>query len=85
VFVKKILIWRQKVVNGNIDIFPQTSDFIEENELGLAVIKNVILSHLTTLVAQFEKYFPTDSDIRKHDWIWQPFSIPSEETQSTSH
>jgi hypothetical protein len=44
-FVKKISIWKQKVVNGNIDMFPWTNDFIEENELGLEAIKNVILSH----------------------------------------
>jgi hypothetical protein len=62
-FAKKISIWKQKVVNGNIDMFPLTNDFIEENELGLEVIKNVILSHLTALVTQFEKYFPVDWDI----------------------
>jgi hypothetical protein len=44
-FVKKNSIWKQKVVNGNIDMFPWTNDFIEENELGLEAIKNVILSH----------------------------------------
>jgi hypothetical protein len=49
--------------------------------LGLEVIKNVILSHITTLVTQFEKYFPTDWDIEKHDWIRQPFSVPPEKTQ----
>jgi hypothetical protein len=58
-FVKKISIWKEKVVNGNIDMFPWTNYFIEENELVLAVNKNVILGHLTTLVTQFEKYFPT--------------------------
>jgi hypothetical protein len=55
--------------------------FIEENELGLEAIENVILSHLTTLVTQFEKYFPTDWDIEKHDWIRRPFSVPPEKTQ----
>jgi hypothetical protein len=29
-------------------IIPWTNDFTEENELGLAVTKNIILSHLTT-------------------------------------
>jgi hypothetical protein len=80
-FVKKISICKQKVVNENTDMFPWTNDFIEENELGLEVIKNVILSHLTTLVTQFEKYFPTDWDIEKHDWIRQSFSVPPEKTQ----
>jgi hypothetical protein len=76
-FVKKISIRKQKVVNGNIDMFLWTHDFIEENKLGL----EVILSHLTTLVIQFDKYFPTDWDIEKRDWIRQPFSAPPEETQ----
>jgi hypothetical protein len=52
--------------------------------LGLAVIKNVVLSHLTTLVTQFKKYFPTDWDIEKHDWIMQPFSILSEKIKHLS-
>jgi hypothetical protein len=75
VYVTKISIWKQKVVNGNTDMFPWTNDFNEEDELGLAVIKNVILSHLATLVTQFEKYFPTDWDI-KNTWIRQPFNVP---------
>jgi hypothetical protein len=62
-------------------MFPWANDFIEENELGLAVIKNVILSHLTTLVTQFKKYFPTGWDIEKHEWIRQMFSVPSEKTK----
>jgi hypothetical protein len=33
------------------------------------------------LVTQFEKYFPTDWDIEKHDWIRQPLSVPPEKTQ----
>jgi hypothetical protein len=28
-FVKKISIWKQKVVNGNIDMFTWTNDFVE--------------------------------------------------------
>jgi hypothetical protein len=60
-------------------LFPWTNDFIEENEFGLEVIKNVILSHLTTSVTQFEKYFPIDLYIEKHDLIRQPFSL-SEKT-----
>jgi hypothetical protein len=50
----------------------------------LAVIKNVILSHLTTLVTQFKKYFPTDWGIEKHDWIRQRFNVPSEKTKHLS-
>jgi hypothetical protein len=65
-------------------MFPWTKDFIEENELGFSVIKNVIPSHLITLVTQFEKYFPTDWDIEKHDWIRQPFNVPSEKTKHLS-
>jgi hypothetical protein len=65
-------------------MFPCTNDFTEENELGLEVIKNVFLSHLTTLVTQFEKYFPTSWDIEKHDWIRQPFNILSEKKKHLS-
>jgi hypothetical protein len=37
--VKKNFNLETKFVNGNTDMFPWTNDFIEENELGLAVIK----------------------------------------------
>jgi hypothetical protein len=74
----------KKVVNGIIDMFPWTNDFIEENGLGSAVIKNVILSHLSTLVTQFDKYFPTNCYIEKHDCIRQPFNVPSEKTKHLS-
>jgi hypothetical protein len=47
----------------------------------VAVIKNVILCHLTDLVAQFEKYFLIDWDIDKYDWIRQPSNVPSEKTK----
>jgi hypothetical protein len=83
-FVKKISIWKQKVENESIDMFPWTNYFIEENDLGFAVIKNVILSHLTTLTTQFEKYFTTDWDVEKHDCIRQPFNVPSEKTKHLS-
>jgi hypothetical protein len=50
----------------------------------LAAVKNVILSHLTTLVTQFQKYFPTDWDIEKHNWKRQPFNVLSEKTKHLS-
>jgi hypothetical protein len=65
-------------------IFPRTNDFNEDNELGLAVIKNVILSHLTTLVTQFEKHFPTHWVIKKHDCTRQSFNVPSEKIKHVS-
>jgi hypothetical protein len=65
-------------------MFPWTKYFIEKNELVWTVIKNVILSHLTTLVTQFKKYFTTNWDIKKHNWIRQPFNVPSEKTKYLS-
>jgi hypothetical protein len=32
------------------------------------------------LVTQFEKYFPTDWDIKKHNWIRHPFGVPPDKT-----
>jgi hypothetical protein len=65
-------------------MFSWTNYFTEENETSLVVIKNVILSHLTTSVNHLEKYFPTDLHIAKHDWIRQSFTLTSEETQHLS-
>jgi hypothetical protein len=55
-FVKKLSIRKKKRCKWKHWYVSTTNYFIEDNELGLAVIKNIILSHLTTLVTQFEKY-----------------------------
>jgi hypothetical protein len=56
-------------------VFSWINDSNEDTEMGLAVIKTIILIHLTTLVNQLEKYSPTDWDIAKHNWISQSFNI----------
>jgi uncharacterized membrane protein YdbT with pleckstrin-like domain len=71
------------VANGSIDMFPRTNYFNKENDLVLAVVKVVIVSHLISLVTQFEKYFTTDWDIEKNDCIRQRFSVPSEKKTPT--
>jgi hypothetical protein len=41
------------------------NDFTEETDIDLAVIKNITLSQLTTLLNRLEKYSPTDCDNAK--------------------
>lgn len=73
-FTKKLSIWKQKISNGNIDMFPCICDFIETKRLNLTPFKNLILSHLSCLESNFDKYFSNDWDITKYDWIRHPFN-----------
>jgi hypothetical protein len=58
-------------------MFTWTDDLIEENELGLEVIKKSILRHLTTLVTQYDKRFSRVWNTEKQDWLRKPFNITS--------
>lgn len=80
-FIKKIEIWKIKIENDNIDMFPWTNIFIVENELPLSLVKTVVLNHLNCLEKQFQKYFSADLNTKKYDWIRQPFYMKVEELQ----
>lgn len=56
------------------DMFHFFSQFLQEVHINECELKNIIVEHLTGLIAAFDKYFPEEEDIRHGNmWILNPF------------
>lgn len=65
-FQKKLLIWKRKVTEGNLEMFPLVSKTCLTDTLP------IIVEHLTTLEDKLSYYFPS-LNIEQYDWIRNPF------------
>ncbi len=72
-FVKKLERWAERVEQGNVEMFPELEEHLEENGLSLSSLKEHITGHLRSLLEQF-KYFPKEKQPEVYDWIRKPFS-----------
>lgn len=80
-FSKKLERWAERVESGNVEMFPELDDFLQEKKLNVKTIKRVIITHLRGLLDEFKKYFPKDQE--DNEWVRQPFiasgnHLPSE-------
>ncbi len=73
-FMKKLERWDERVEQGNVEMFPELEEHLEENGLSLSSLKEHITGHLRSLLEQFKKYFPKETQPELYDWIRQPFS-----------
>nr|XP_055065380.1 SCAN domain-containing protein 3-like [Misgurnus anguillicaudatus] len=73
-FMKKLERWAERVEQGNVDMFPELEEHLEESGLSLSNVKVHVTSHLRSLLEQFHKYFPQNTQPELYDWIRQPFS-----------
>ncbi|XP_067303616.1 zinc finger BED domain-containing protein 5-like [Pseudorasbora parva] len=73
-FVKKLDRWAERVEQGNVEMFPELDEHLEENGLSLGNLKTHITGHLHGLLEQFHKYFPKEMQPELYDWIRQPFT-----------
>ena len=76
-FKKKLKHWADLLESGKMDMFSDLNDFLEENELNQNIVKQSIVNHLQDLTQWFDKYFPTNTNPEKYDWILSPFTVPS--------
>ena len=74
-FTKKVNIWKDKVGNCFLEMFPAADDFITENNLPKDLIVRVIIDHLNCLETQFQKYLSSNFDSKKLSWVHRPYSI----------
>ncbi|KAL1250798.1 hypothetical protein QQF64_018594 [Cirrhinus molitorella] len=72
-FRRKIDLWVHKLQRGITDMFPNLSELLDANGMGVDFILNTVTSHLTSLNEHFSHYFP-DTDMEKYDWVQDPFS-----------
>ncbi|XP_052002455.1 zinc finger BED domain-containing protein 5-like [Xyrauchen texanus] len=73
-FVKKLERWAERVEQGNVEMFPELDEHLEENGLSLGSLKTHITGHLHCLLEQFQKYFPKEMQPELYEWIRQPFT-----------
>ena len=59
--------------DANSEMFAATDDYVTDNNLSNLLNVKVIVNHLNSLHAHFQKYFFTDIDSGKESWICEPF------------
>ena len=81
-FIKKLSIWKLKVENDFFEMFAFTEDFLADNDVESNIIIPHFVDHLSNLLKQFKKYFRSELDNTKLDWIQNLFAVLP---QSTKH
>ena len=78
-FVKKILIWKNRVESRSLEMFLFTDEYIISNNISKkeTPIKKIIVNHLKDMEVYMHRYFSNDIDTQQ--WICNPFSIEMEE------
>jgi hypothetical protein len=75
-FKKKLAFWKNSALSGSFGSFQYLSEFCVENGIILDKhVKTSIKEHLTNLVLNFERYFPSfdEAEHKQKLWILNPF------------
>ena len=72
--LKKLSFWSDEIEKNNIEVFPCLSEFVYSSNTTYNERKIVIITHLTSLIANFSKRFEV---LKKTEmgWIRDPFSF----------
>ena len=62
-------------------MFPYLNDFIENQEMDIELIKFSFSDHLNSLKNNFLKYFLSDLDISRFDWVQNPVAASADTVQ----
>jgi hypothetical protein len=73
-FFRKIKIWKAKVENSDLEMFPLTADTDPE------ITSYLILEHLSVLEAKLQQYFPS-LNVNEYDWVRNPFVVTTADTK----
>ena len=82
--MKKITVWLHKVASSSYEMFTCMEDFNRENNLGLNIIKSLVINHLTSLKTHFEKYFIPELDTSEFHWVQNPCDVVIEKVSHLS-
>lgn len=82
-FQKKLLLWKRKLENREIDCFPSLQSILQEKSIEILdpSLKIMFTQHLLSLIEHFGKYFP--ENLNQYDWVRNPFQSPTPSTLST--
>ena len=65
-------------------MFSFTEKFLADNDLQSDIIKPIAITHLSSLLKNFQKYFLQELDNTKFEWIQNPFEIQEQSMESLS-
>ncbi|XP_076042148.1 SCAN domain-containing protein 3-like [Oratosquilla oratoria] len=82
-FKAKLELWRRRVNRSILDMFQTLAGILGETELEPS-FSQLVHDHLSLLLKEFERYFPTTKDPRTDkEWIRDPFvNKPGESSMS---
>jgi hypothetical protein len=76
-FFRKIKIWKAKVENSDLEMFPLTADTDPE------INTRLILEHLSVLEDKLQQYFPS-LNANEYDWVRNRFAVTTADTKHLS-
>uniref|UniRef100_A0A8C9RPX8 Zinc finger BED domain-containing protein 5-like n=1 Tax=Scleropages formosus TaxID=113540 RepID=A0A8C9RPX8_SCLFO len=59
-FVGKLNLWRDRLMNKNVDMFPSFADCVQETGINISPLINTVAQHVDGLKQQFIRYFSED-------------------------
>ncbi len=59
-FVGKLDLWRDRLINKNVDMFPNFADCVQETGINISPLINTVAQHVEGLKQQFSRYFTED-------------------------
>ncbi|XP_059799794.1 SCAN domain-containing protein 3-like [Hypanus sabinus] len=82
-FKTKLELWGRRVDRGIFDMFPTLAGILGETEAAPS-FSQLVHDHLSSLMTEFECYFPTANDPRcANEWVRDPFvNVPGESSMS---
>ncbi len=76
-FVGKQDLWRDRLINKNVDMFPNFADCVQETGINISPLINTVAQHVEGLKQQFGHYFT--EDFSSFAWVRDPFSCPGKD------
>ncbi len=76
-FVGKLDLWRDRLINTNVDMFPNFADCVQETGINISPLINTVAQHVEGLKQQFSRYFT--EDFSSFAWVRDPFSCPGKD------
>ena len=80
-FLRKLQLWINLAESSKFVMFPYLNDFIENQEMDIELIKSSISDHLNSLKNNFLKYFLSDVDTSRFDWVQNPVAASADTVQ----
>jgi len=75
--VGKLDLWRDRLINTNVDMFPNFADCVQETGINISPLINTVAQHVEGLKQHFGHYFI--EDFSSFAWVRDAFSCPGKD------